>query len=343
MKDIATSLGIHPSTVSLALRQDPRITPETRQRVEDEAKRLGYQANPLVSSLMTYRSRRQPPPYRMELAFVCATETRQEWLKMSEAYRRMWKGAQARAQELGYALNLYPRKPGELSAARFSEILNARNIHGILIAPMPFSDVRMDVQWERFSVIELGYTLIEPDFHKVVHDYFHSMRLLLKEIRARGYERVGLFLQENVDEKVHHLWRAAYVDEQECLPRRLRIKPLIRLKISPADLKNWMDKHAPEALITADIQLARRLLDSSGVPATNSPKLFSLGCYRQDDDVPGIYQDYGSMGATAVEQLIGMVLRAEHGIPSRSVHTQVTGLWVAGTRDHPETSHRSPM
>lgn len=330
MKDIAHALGIHQSTVSLALREDPRISPETRKRVEAEAKRQGYQANPLVSSLMTYRSRRQPPPYRMELAFVCATDSQQEWLKISEAYRRMLSGARERAQALGYALNLYPRRQAELSAERFSKILNARNIHGILIAPMPFSNVQMEVQWERFSVVELGYTLINPDFHKVVHDYFHSMRLLLKEIRTLGHQRIGLLLPEIADEKVHHLWRVAYIDEQELLPVRKRIKPLIRGEITARDFKNWLSKHTPDAIITINVNLAKQLLGEIKLSASHTPALFSLGCYHQDDNMPGIYQDYEAMGATAVEQLIGMVLRAEHGIPARSVRTQVGGLWVPG-------------
>ncbi len=74
----------------------------------------------------------------------------------------------------------------------------------------------------------------------------------------------------------------------------------------------------------------RQLLDETGLPAGRRPVLFNLGCYTQDDDTPGIYQDYESMGVTAIEQLIGMVLRAERGIPVRSIRTQVSGIWVPG-------------
>src|SRR5258708_26805888 len=52
MAEIAQSLGVAPSTVSRALRSDPRISAVTRQRVEEAAEKLGYRPNPLVSALM---------------------------------------------------------------------------------------------------------------------------------------------------------------------------------------------------------------------------------------------------------------------------------------------------
>lgn len=42
MKDIANALGVSVSTVSLALRDDPRISISVQQRVQAEAKKLGY-------------------------------------------------------------------------------------------------------------------------------------------------------------------------------------------------------------------------------------------------------------------------------------------------------------
>ena len=41
-KDVASVAGVDQSTVSLALRGDPRISPATRRRVLEAAKKLGY-------------------------------------------------------------------------------------------------------------------------------------------------------------------------------------------------------------------------------------------------------------------------------------------------------------
>lgn len=54
--DIARRLGLSQSTVSRALRGDPRVTEATRQRVADAAKELGYVLNIQARSLITRRS-----------------------------------------------------------------------------------------------------------------------------------------------------------------------------------------------------------------------------------------------------------------------------------------------
>ncbi len=52
LDDVARSAGVHRTTVSLALRNHPRIPQATRDRVKQIANDLGYRINPLVSALM---------------------------------------------------------------------------------------------------------------------------------------------------------------------------------------------------------------------------------------------------------------------------------------------------
>jgi LacI family transcriptional regulator len=44
-RDIAKAVGVSQSTVSRALRSDPRVAEETRQRVVEAAQRLAYTPN----------------------------------------------------------------------------------------------------------------------------------------------------------------------------------------------------------------------------------------------------------------------------------------------------------
>lgn len=57
MQDVARSLGIDHSTVSLALRSDPRIPEQTRDRVRQAAQKLNYMPNHLARTLSGGRSR----------------------------------------------------------------------------------------------------------------------------------------------------------------------------------------------------------------------------------------------------------------------------------------------
>src|SRR5215217_4588777 len=51
MRDVATTAGVSVMTVSRALRDDPMVLPETRDRVLEAAQQLGYRRNELARSL----------------------------------------------------------------------------------------------------------------------------------------------------------------------------------------------------------------------------------------------------------------------------------------------------
>lgn len=57
IKDIARQLGVSTSTVSRALRNQPDVNPETKQRVQELAKQLNYQPNLFASGLVSRRTR----------------------------------------------------------------------------------------------------------------------------------------------------------------------------------------------------------------------------------------------------------------------------------------------
>jgi DNA-binding LacI/PurR family transcriptional regulator len=57
IKDIATKLGVHHTTVSLALRNSPNIKPETRELVQNTAREMNYQPNMLAQSFRNKSSK----------------------------------------------------------------------------------------------------------------------------------------------------------------------------------------------------------------------------------------------------------------------------------------------
>src|ERR1700722_15702189 len=54
--DIASRANVSPTTVSRALKNDSRITPEVRKRVKTVAQELGYRPNLLARGLVSSRS-----------------------------------------------------------------------------------------------------------------------------------------------------------------------------------------------------------------------------------------------------------------------------------------------
>ena len=47
MADVARRVGVHPATVSRALRNEPQITPAQRENVQRIAAEMGYRKTPL--------------------------------------------------------------------------------------------------------------------------------------------------------------------------------------------------------------------------------------------------------------------------------------------------------
>ncbi|WP_081722006.1 LacI family DNA-binding transcriptional regulator [Geminisphaera colitermitum] len=349
MEAVARAAGVHRTTVSMALRGHPKLPEATRVRIRELAERMGYRPNPLVQALMSTRAARgrgkgggraamTAEGFVAELAFVSRQAKPAEWERERglSAYGQMFRGAREQAARRGYRLSYWWREEPGMTGVRFAQILEARNIHGVLIAPHSGAGNRIDMPWERFSVMEVGYNLIEPDFHRVVHDYFHGMRLALARVREAGARRVALVLPWRMDEKVHHLWRAAFVDGQRLWPVRERIAPWV---VSDEDAREgrsvevfarWFERCRPEIIVAPTPRFVEPVAKAAGLRVPDDVGFVNLSCHEREGRYSGIFQDWSRMGATAVDMLIGMMHRGERGVPEQAHSTLVSGLWVPG-------------
>jgi LacI family transcriptional regulator len=137
MEDIARAAGVSRSTVSRALRNDPRLKRETCERVKKIAADLGYRPNPFVATLMADLQRKRQPTASSAFAFVTAYPSREGWRRQNPSFLDYFEGARERAASQGYVLETFwLREPG-MTAERFSRMLYTRNIRGLLIPPQP--------------------------------------------------------------------------------------------------------------------------------------------------------------------------------------------------------------
>ncbi|NBU73416.1 MAG: LacI family transcriptional regulator, partial [Bacteroidetes bacterium] len=67
---IASELGLGKATVSLALRDDPRIRKQTRERVQQHADKRGYTTNPMVAHVMSQLRSAKVSDYRATMALI---------------------------------------------------------------------------------------------------------------------------------------------------------------------------------------------------------------------------------------------------------------------------------
>jgi DNA-binding LacI/PurR family transcriptional regulator len=213
MADLARLAGVHPATVSRALRGDRRITAEKRAQILRLAADLDYRVNPLVSALMTARRTRQTPALRVSLAFVTKVPA-ERVAKFARDFGAILEGARERAKLKGYHVEECNLATFPFSAQRTTEILRHRGIRGLIIAPLHSVHDTLELAWQAFSVVAVGHSWRPAAVHRVAHDHFQGLQLALQACRAAGRRRIGLVLPRRVSEKVGRRWIAADLLDQ---------------------------------------------------------------------------------------------------------------------------------
>ncbi|MDR2675953.1 MAG: LacI family transcriptional regulator [Opitutaceae bacterium] len=331
MQDVAARAGVHQTTVSLALRNQPRIPAATRERIQAAARELGYTPNPLVSALIATRQRRTRTRQAV-IAYVSADDEAHGGRR--GVYQDLFDGASDRAEELGYGLEHFWLGDPKLTRARFNQITFTRNIHGLILGPLFMQRPTLDVDWARFSVVAYGYGIAEPHVHRVYPDFYHGMVEALRRCRAAGYQRVGTVLEEKTDVKADHLWLSACLSEQHLHKGHARIPPLLLPRWDEHAFAGWRRRHRPQVIIGLNSMLYL-IRDWTRTPAGRAAAdmrlvMLNLTTAALPAGETGVLIDRGRVGAACVDQLVGMMHRNEKGVPEKALHLIVENGWVDG-------------
>lgn len=333
LRDLAKKLGVSHTTVSLALRDHPAISPERRREIKRVAEQAGYQPDPLLSALSVYRLQNRPVNFHSTLAWVNHWRQPDDLRRLKE-FDAYWQGSSRAAERLGYRLDDI-RWPAELSAKRFEQILLTRGIQGVLIPPHPEMPDWGTFNWNKFSIIRLGLSVPTPDSHVVTSDHQRAVLMAFEKMSRYGYQRIGLVVSGDFDRHLGGNYIGGFAAAQKLFKFRHILPPL--LTDAPVYLKQpekakqllrkWLAQHQPDAILSAVIQ----------VP----PMMRELGYRIPEDiavagssrDVPvdaGINQNPEDIGRIAVQMLVSQINLNERGVPSVPCRTLVESSWQDG-------------
>ncbi len=329
LKDIADEAGVSLMTVSRALRRDPKVSDELRARIGGLAEQLGYRPNPLVSALMASRRTRTIERRDLKLGFITAFPTRDGW-KANRLYQEFFAGAALGAARHGYGLEeFWISEPG-MSSTRLTQVLLTRNIRGLLLAPLPDSRGRLDLNWEHFCGVAFGYSLASPSLHRVSNHQFRSMRLLLGQLSELGYRRPGLALARSLDERVLNQWLGGFLVDKTSRERHVPLFLIPDERWSRDRFAGWLERHRPDVVIGHQAeplewlrQIGRRVPEDIG--------FVHLDCPTPAGALSGLYQNGPAIGIAAADLLVSMLHRNETGLPSLPHTVVMEGSWCSGT------------
>jgi Transcriptional regulators len=344
LADVARRAGVHVTTVSLALRNHPRLPESTRQRIQSLAQEMGYAPDPLLRALVAYRGqvvpRRNPPT----LAYVTNWNTRWGW-KSATAHAEFYAGALAKAKEIGFNLDhFWMREPG-LTQGRLSRILHARGINGIIIAShgRENGDALL-FDWAQFSAVKIDYFPHQPALHNVTNNQCDIIRLAMQKVIAMGYRRIGFVMHRGWDHAVDRLWSAGFLCEQETVPPKERVPMYLFPDAHPVErwlneqaapevdvipFKKWLDRHKPDVIISKE-SFVQRALQTLGLEAPRDLSLVDIFLEDATGAKAGVRQNHHTVGGLAVEILAGQLQQNKRGIPEIPTTTFVEGTWFDG-------------
>lgn len=342
MQDVARAAGVHQTTVSMALRNHPRLSPATAERVRGIARDLGYRPNPLVSALIAGR-RRRGQQVTATLGYVVGDTTLLEARRSEEVYRDLLQGVRERAEELGYGLDVLRLGEPGMTRERFRSVARTRAIHGLIIAPLKRHQESLDIEWGDFACVAYGYSMARPRLHRVCPDFYHSMLEVMGRSRAAGGSRVGLAIDRAVDAKSDHLWLSAFMADQKVHPPSGRpVPPLLIDRHTLRGVDVWIARHEPQIVVALpdllhSVREIWRRLQKGPEPVWISLDSDHL---RTPDGFPGVVLDRHAAGAACVDVVTSMIYRNEHGLPQAPQNILLESSW-AGELPLLEPSNRT--
>lgn len=339
LQDIADLTGFGRSTISLALRGHPRITKETRDKIMEAARSIGYRNNPLVAALMA-QTRDKRRVHRERLALV--SRMPQSITKIRLPYHRLvYQGIHAQATEHGFDIDEFHYDPSApVSDRRLSQILVARGIHGVLFFPgnPRAGDAVPALDWENFATVLIGYGTRNLGLHQVSSDYTYDIDLALERVAAHNDRRVGLIVPSLLDELTDRSWTARYLLYQSTVPASRRL-PLLETEPHLLELDRdrflaWFRRAEPDVIITASPLDVFKWLGEAGVEVPRDVKIVHL-LKREESHFAGIDPQTAEVGGAAVELLISLLQTNQRGYPRFPRAITIKGRWSPGS-SYPE-------
>lgn len=340
--DVAKRAGVHYTTVSMALRNHPRLPVATRERLRALAQEMGYRPDPMLHALIDYRTQRTTQRRMTTLACVTNGVARSSW-KQDPHYSAMLEGATSRASDLGYQLeHFWLSEPG-LTHRRLSEVLHSRGIVGVIVAPQRHdTDGAVLFEWSKFCGVGVDFSAHQPALHNVTIDRCAAVRIAMRRARAAGYRRIGFAVSQEWDLNTDLAWSSTFIAEQQRIPALDRV-PIFQfedaLPIAGAAIPTprplhggfdgWLRRFRPDVLISNEA-LVRSRLNALGISSPRDLAFIDIIPEDSAGKVAGVRQNFRRVGEVAVEMLTRQMQQHLFGVPEIPTTTLVEGTWLDG-------------
>lgn len=326
---IAARAGVSKMSVSRCLRGHSNNSKATQAKVRRIAREMGYVPNPMIASLMVDIRSRQAKDYATVIGILDDYQG-----KRPPAYQVSWEehieGMRLRANELGYKLEVFRYREQKWSERTLSRILHARNVRGLII-PYQLSIVDLRAaDLSNCSCVSLGYTLNEPDFHRVCPDFSEGMRLALLRLREFGYQRPAFVTTANNYARTKSLFLSSYLADRFFAGDTPRVLTLENDELNIGSVTiPWLKSVNADSVIST-VHLLVGELRTAGYQLGSDMGYVQLKWSEVSEGVAGVKNSNRLQGILAVNLVNASILSNDYGVPKEAFVHLVKNEWVPG-------------
>ncbi len=334
LKDVARETGYHITTISLALRGHSSIPADTRQRIEETAKRLGYVRNPVFHALSRFRQQgcvRAPSPRIAYLENHGAGTGRTRF----PPQQAILDGARRQAELLGYQLEPLSVGEDDYDTHRLTQYLREQQISGVVLGVFSPGCAEIALNWDDFAVAKIHSRHTEPEANTVGNDQLREVRMAFRRLSALGYRRIGLAIGRSDEDACGHRHTAGYLMEEAAIAAECRVPPLLFPYYSDAVslaglIARWVRRHKVDVVICnwASIQ---EMLVSEGLQVPQEVACACLClCAPEQPGLAGVRPLLHLVGERAVSIVVSQLKSGQLGLPEVASSIYVQSTWQDG-------------
>ncbi|OAM90578.1 substrate-binding domain-containing protein [Termitidicoccus mucosus] len=331
LKQIGQKVGLTSAAVSLALRGDPSIPPETCKRVREAAETLGYKPDPELGRLMSYLRKHRSVRNISVLGLLSLHPERSTW-KENGFLRRLHAGVARRATELGYQTEEFFIAASKIPPKRMGDILVSRGIKALVVVDGPIRVDTIGLNLAPFATVTIGYGIGLP-LHRVCQHQYQEMLRVLRRLGEAGYRRPGLVLETETNERTQYHYTSAFASAHQ-FGLETKVPVLCEERITAAAFTRWVRSHEPDVIIGQSSPAALNYtvwLSHMGLCVPDDIGMVALDVDTEaNHSCSGIVQDYEHVAAAAVELVASEVRCGEKGMPATPKVLLIEGRWQDG-------------
>lgn len=324
--DVARHLGLSKTTVSLALRNDSRVSPVTRDRIQAAATRLRYHIDPLFAANVAHSQAARPASFRGTLAYI-VPGAGSRFVEPQHEFA----GARERAEQRGYRLDLFDLNDAGITSRRLESMLKARGIAGVVIAPNYRESRPVALNWSRYSAVVIGPDLPALAFDRVNYNTYADTLLAIAQAWRAGYRRLGLVIKHDLHRRSDGMMLAAYAGASylfpglECVPAFFSDDPV---RTRPLD--GWYRRYRPEAIVSQHWIQVRAALEPLRVSVPDDVAFAGVVQLPGSEGASAVFQQFEALGAAAVDLAIDQLETGVHGLQRHPRTVLIRGVWREG-------------